>query len=134
MEEEEIERHTAALRELLIRNGFDWAVMEAEDALYPTVAPRTRLLALIDAAEGVTIDLAEIEIRTLDFFEAEDLQFKPDEEDQADTDIPRKGADAALYSSDADLPRGAQRRALLVELAGRRSAFDMLRRHLDGLD
>lgn len=132
MDDEDIRQLIAKLRTMLLANGFGWLVDEVEAELYPTVAPRTRALALIDAAEGVTVDLADAELRTLEILEVESIEFKPDEEDQPDRDVPAGQASRGDASADDELLHGAERRAKLERLAEQRFAFRALRRRLDG--
>ena len=136
MSDEEIDDLVAKLRAMLNRNGFGYAAEEAEDGLYATVGHRARALALINAAEGVTVDLADMELRVLDHLEAEELVFGPDDEDQSVDPVRAQdvgdGVDAG--PGGADRLRGPQRRAFVTELAASRGVFRDLRRRLDGED
>lgn len=133
MDDEEIEQLIADLRELLFRKGFGWAAVDAEDSLNPVVAPRTRALALISAAEVVTVDLADVELAVDDIFGGEGIRFKPDDTERDDgeealTPTDRKALDVG------SLPlSGPQRRAMLADLAANRKVFTALRSRLDGL-
>lgn len=133
MDNEEIEQLIADLRELLFRKGFGWATVEAEDSLNPMVAPRTRALALISAAEVVTVDLAGVELAADGVFGGEGIRFKPDDTEWVDgedalTRTDRKASDVGL------LPlSGPQRREVLEGLAANRQVFTALRSRLDGL-
>lgn len=129
MENEEIERLIADLRSMMNGLGFAWAAIEAEETLYPTVAPRTRALALIAAAEGVTVDLAEVELRALDIFGADSIEFEPDDADEQEGGADRLQPDPR---EEGEAGRVVQRRSALVELAAQRSAFDALRRRING--
>lgn len=122
----------ADLRAMMARNGFGWAAGEAEAGLYASAGRRARVRALIDAAEGVTVDLAEIEIRTLDRLEAEEIVFKPDPDagDGERSSDPLE--DDEVARGDPDRLRGQRRRAVLVELASQREVFQQLRGRLDG--
>ncbi len=134
MDEAEIERLIADLRKMLVLRGFGWAANEAEEALYPGVASRTRALALIAAAEGVTVDLADVEVGLIKGFVSEDIGFKPDD---ADTKIMDDAVDQAgkrqPLSEDNEL-RGGARTAVLLDLRAHRKTFLELRRRLDGFD
>ncbi|MDR6955513.1 hypothetical protein J2X65_004893 [Ancylobacter sp. 3268] len=132
MDNDDIQQLITELRRMLVDNGFGWVVDEAETELYPTVALRTRALALIDATEGVTVNLAEIELRTLDVLEVEGVEFKPDEEDRPDGGVLVDQASGVEAIRSADRLRGAERRAKLKQLAEQRFAFQVLRRRLDG--
>lgn len=133
MNDEQIEQLIADLREMLFRKGFGWAAVEAEDSLHPMVQPRTRALALITAAELVTVDLAEVELAVDDIFGGEGISFKPDDTERVDgeeasTQVDRKVLDVG------SLPlAGPQRRGVLAGLAADRKVFTALRSHLDGL-
>ncbi len=129
MNDEEIEKLIIELREMLFRRGFGWAAVEAEESLYPTVTPRTRALALISAAEIVTVDLAAVEMATDNILGGEGVRFKPDEvyED------PFEPADRRVVDFEVDRLFGPQRRSVLADLSSRREVFTVLRRHLDGL-
>jgi hypothetical protein len=136
MSDEEIDDLIAKLQAMLNRNGFGYAAEEAEDGLYATVGRRARALALIDAAEGVTVDLADMELRVLDRLEAEELVFAPDLDDEFGESVRAQGAGDVgdLESGGADRLRGPQRRAFVTELAASRGVFRDLRRRLDGED
>lgn len=54
MEEEEVERLVAELRETLHQTGFGWAAEQAERALPTDAAGRIVAHALLDAVEAVT--------------------------------------------------------------------------------
>ncbi len=133
MEDQEIDGLIAVLRAMMARNGFGWAADEAEAGLYATAGRRARARALIDAAEGVTVDLAEVEIRMLDRLGAEEVLFKPDP-DAGDGERPsgplEEDGDFAL--GDRDRLRGQRRRAALAQLASQRAMFEELRGRLDG--
>jgi hypothetical protein len=134
MSDDEIDELIERLRAMLIRAGFGSTVEEAEHGLYPTAGRRARALALIDAAEGVTVDLADIELRVLDRLGAEEVVFRRDNEDQVDDPSRVSGtgdaADTAAYGEDR--LRGPQRRGFLTQIAARRGVFRELRRRLDG--
>jgi hypothetical protein len=80
MGNEEIQRLITELRIMLVENGFGWIADEAEADLMPIVALKTRALALIDAVEGATTHLAEVELSALAALDVEDIDFEPDEE------------------------------------------------------
>lgn len=121
----------ADLRALLIENGFGWAAEQAEQGLPPEVSMMTVALALIQATESVTVDLAEAEIVALDGLGVEDIDFKPPPEEAAETDGPR--ARAIISEAGADRLRGPFRRKVLEDLANRRAIFDELRESLNGV-
>ena len=136
MNDDEMDELIASLRAMLIRYGFGYVAEEAEEGLYPTAGRRARALALIDAAEGVTVDLADIELRLLDRLEAEEIVFQRDDEDEAGdyTRVQDAGGDPEAGAGGGDRLRGPQRYALVAELASRRAVFRQLRRRLDGED
>ena len=133
MDDEEIEQLIAKLREMLFRKGFGWAAIEAEDSLNPRVAPRMRALALVTAAEIVTVDLADAELALDKIFGDGSIRFEPDDTEWADGEealSPRDRKDLDVGS----LPlSGRQRREALAELAALRQVFTSLRSRLDGL-
>lgn len=134
MSDEEVERLIAELREMLFRKGFGWAAIEAEESLYPTVAPRTRALALIAAAEIVTVDLAAVEMAADDSLGGEGVRFKPDEAGQDNDDDDATGLrDLRGVDFEPEPLLGSQRRAVLSDLSARRQVFTALRSRLDGL-
>lgn len=136
MNDDEMDELIAILRAMLIRNGFGYVAEEAEEGLYPTAGRRARALALIEAAEGVTVDLADIELRGLDRLESEEIVFQRDDEDQAGdytrAQDARGGPEAGVSGSDR--LRGPQRYAHVADLASRRAVFRQLRKRLDGED
>jgi hypothetical protein len=133
MGETEIERLIADLREMLARQGFGWAVDEAEEELYIGVASRTRALALIEAAEGVTVDLADIEVRLINEFVSENIKFNSDQADP-ETDAGTDQARVRQSLSEKDELQGPTRTTVLLDLASHRETFLSLRRRLDGFD
>lgn len=85
----------------------------------------------IDAAETVTVDLAEVELSILDAFDIDDLDFKTDEgADSGDDGIAT--FESATVSRQADRLRGAQRREVLTKQSRGRDAFQKLRDQLNG--
>lgn len=132
MDNEEIQQLITELRRMLVENGFSWIANEAEADLAPIVAPRTRALALIDAVEGATTQLAEIEISALDVLNVEDIHFEADEERFPDGRELLGDAMEGAASSIADQIRGARRRARLELLAEKGATFKMLRGRLNG--
>ena len=133
MDDEEIEQLISDLRQLLFRKGFAWAAIEAEDSLNSMVAPRLRALALIAAAESVTVDLAAIELAADDAFGGGGIRFEPDETERPDGEEPLGLRDRATLDDGPLLPSDPQRREVLGELAALREVFAALRGHLDGL-
>jgi hypothetical protein len=133
MDDEEIERLITGLRGLLFRKGFGWAAVDAEDSLYPTVAPRTRALALIAAAEIVTVDLATIEMAADEILGGEGIRFKPDYAARADDEDAVALRDLRAGDVEAEPLSGSQRRTVLADLAAGRQVFTVLRSRLDGL-
>lgn len=133
MDDEEIEQLIVDLRQLLFRKGFAWAAIEAEDSLNSMVAPRTRALALIAAAETVTVDLADAELAANDVFGGGGIRFEPDDTERPDGEEPLSLRDREALNVGPLPPSGSQRREVLVELAAHREAFASLRSHLDGL-
>lgn len=133
MDDEQIEQLITDLRQLLFRKGFAWAAIEAEDSLYSMVALRTRALALINAAESVTVDLADAELAADYVFGGGGIRFEPDETERPDDEEPLSPRDREALDVGPLPPSGPQRREVLVELAAHREVFAALRRHLDGL-
>lgn len=133
MDDEEIEQLIADLRELLFRKGFGWAAVEAEDSLNPMVAPRTRALALITAAEIVTVDLAAVEMAADDILGGEGIRFELEDTEQADGEEALAMRDRRVVGVEALPLFGPRRRAVLADLAARRQVFTDVRDRLDGL-
>jgi hypothetical protein len=133
MDDDETERLISDLRGLLFRKGFGWVAVEAEEGLYPTVATRTRALALIAAAETITVDLAAVELAVDEAFDGQDVRFKPDElgrDEDGDTLAARHQRSVDF---DVEALQGQRRRTALADLAARRQVFAVLRSRLDGL-
>lgn len=132
MDDEEIEKTIIELRNLLDDHGFGWAREQAEATFDPGWNRRWLAHALIDAAETVTVDLAEAETVMLDLFGTDEVSFKHDED--ADSEMAAfvvDGSDAV--DGKGDRLRGPQRREALKDLIGKRYAFQMLKARLDGL-
>lgn len=142
MDDREIERLIADLREMMTKAGFGWAVEQAELGVAHNGTQVERAKALIDAAEGVTVDLAAVELRALDGLSVEDIRFESDDLDadgDADADAVDDSGDRALTEGirrvppgEIERPEGLARRVLLRELAGQRMVFGELRSSLDG--
>lgn len=132
MSDDEVEQLIAELREMLFRKGFGWAAVEAEDSLSPTVAPRTRALALITAAEVVTVDLADVELAADDIFGGEGISFKPDDTERVDGEEALIPTDRKVLGVGSLPLSGPQRRVVLANLAANRKVFTALRSRLDG--
>lgn len=133
MDDEEIEQLIVDLRQLLFRKGFAWAAIEAEESLNSMVAPRTRALALIAAAESVTVDLADTELAANDVFASGGIRFEPDDTERPDGEDPLGPREREALDVGPLTPSDPQRREALVELAAQREVFAALRSHLDGL-
>ena len=134
MDDEEIEQLIADLRELLFRKGFGWAAVEAEDSLNSMVASRARALALITAAEIVTVDLADVELAVDATFRGGEIHFEPDDTDRPDDEEALSLRDRKAFDVESYPPSGPERREVLSELAAHRQVFNLLRSHLDGVD
>ncbi len=132
MGNEEIQRLITELRIMLVENGFGWIADEAEADLMPIVALKTRALALIDAVEGATTHLAEVELSALAALDVEDIDFEPDEEVFPDGGELLGDTTESVEFFGADRLRGVRRRTQLELLAEKRATFTMLRRRLDG--
>lgn len=132
MDDEEIEQLIDKLRALLDEHGFGWAREQAEGALDPAWHRRRLARALIDAAEVVTVDLAEAEIAMLDRFGTDDIYFKPDDEAEPDGEV-FVDDERTPTSVKIERLRGPQRRGILKNLASQRHVFQELRGQLDGI-
>lgn len=140
MEDEDVERLIAELRESLRQTGFGWAAEQAEAALPPDAPARIVARVLVDAAETVTVDLAQAEIAALRQLGVEEIVFKVDPGadeggGEADRDANGRvlgGARAAPFDEDNSL-RGQQRRAALEVMPDYARVFAELRERLNGL-
>lgn len=130
MDSEDIQQLITELRRILVEYGFNWVLDEAEADLLPNAPLRTRALALIDAAEGVTTHLAEVELSTLATLEVEEIHFEPDEEAFVEGDLPTRDSMESPDFHSADYLSSMQRREQLESLAGKRSTFIKLKRML----
>lgn len=131
MDDEEIEGLIAALRGMLDENGFSWARQQAEAALDPGWHRRWLARALLDAAENVTVDLAQVELAVLSGLGTDDVGLKPDDgaDPDGDTFVPEERSE---FTERIDIRRGPERRETLHRLAGMRDEFEMLRAQLNG--
>jgi hypothetical protein len=133
MEDEEVEELISQLRNMMDSNGFAWARDEAEAIVEPHWERRWLARALLDAAQSVTVDLAEAELSTFKTFDAE-VEFEPDDGAAPDGDV--LAADSEVARQAVDQPerlRGQQRRQTVEQLAGLRGYLNELRGRLDGL-
>lgn len=133
MEEGEVEELISQLREMMDANGFAWAREEAEVAVEPHWQRRWLARALLDAAQSVTVDLAEAELSMFKTFDAE-VQFERDDGAVPDGEIVAADLEDARQATD-QLERlsGQQRRQTVEKLADLRGYFDELRERLDGI-
>ena len=127
MDEDEIEGLTTELRTLLDENGFGWMRQQGEAALDPSWHPRWLALALLDAAENVTVDLANAELAIMDAFGTDEIRFEPGEAEDFDSEITGMGERSATTEQALEQLHGPQRRGTLEELADTREAFQRLR-------
>lgn len=132
MNDDEIDALIANLRVMLNENGFGWAREQAEASIDQTWHPRWLAHALLDAAESVTVDLAEAELVVLNGFGVEDVTFERDgdADPDGDTIVPEGRAE---YSEGIDRLRGFQRREALLGLVGMRETFQTLRVEINGI-
>lgn len=133
MSDDEIERLVAELRTMLVQNGFGWAAEQAEQCLPPEASPAYLARALIQAAESVTVDLADAEITMLKVLGVGDVDFKPDLDSTVDGGGAVQRRDGFSLAGIERL-HGSQRLMALEDLAGQREAFDKLRAGFDGID
>lgn len=129
MSDEEIDELIGTLRAMLVGAGFGWVVEQAQAGLLPGAERIHVARSLIDAAEAVTVELADAEIRTLEVLDVGSVDFQPDVEGDGAIEAGRDGPDG--YDP-ADHVSGDRRRGVLREVVNQRSAFAELRRGLDG--
>ena len=131
MDDEEIEVWIGVLRGMLDENGFSWARQQAEAALHPGWHRRWLARALLDAAENITVDLAQVELAVSSGLGTDDFGFKPDDGADPDGDafVPEQRSE---FTERIDMLRGPERRETLHRLAGMRDEFEMLRALLNG--
>lgn len=133
MEEGEVEELISQLREMMDANGFAWAREEAEAAVEPHWQRRWLARALLDAAQSVTVDLAEVELSMFDTFDAE-VEFERDDGAAPDGEVVAADLEDARQATDQpERLRGQRRRETVETLAGLRRYFDELRGRLDGI-
>jgi hypothetical protein len=79
MDDEETVRFVADLKTLLSDNGFEWAIQEAEAGVAEQQrGQRSHAVALLNAAESLTIDLAQAEAAIYDTLNVERVVFLQD--------------------------------------------------------
>ncbi|MBX9717574.1 MAG: hypothetical protein K2X36_01870 [Microbacteriaceae bacterium] len=133
MEDGEVEELISQLREMMNAHGFAWARGEAEAAVEPHWQRIWLARALLDAAQSVTVDLAQAELSMLETFDAE-VEFELDDNSALDGDV--LAADVVGAQQATDQPErlgGPQRRRTIEELARLHGYFDELRGRLDGV-
>lgn len=132
MNEGEIERLIAELRAMLRETGFGWAAEQSEAAMWPATSNRAVAHALIDAAEAVTVDLAQAELAAIRLLKVDEIVFKPDPDSDGDGRS-LKDDTASIGRDDSDRLSGEHRRATLDAMPEYAPMFAELRKHLDGL-
>lgn len=136
MDEEDIRSLIIMLRAMMAEAGFGWAVDQAEACLPIDASLHWRARALIDAAEAVTVGLAEAEISAQQSLGVGEITFTPDVGGAIDGDGvgddagPRLGP-RVLVDEGADDQTGRQRTSVLTDLAGQHATFRELRNLLD---
>lgn len=135
MEDDEIERLIAELREMLHQAGFGWAEEQAQAALSPASPAHIVAHALIDAAETVTVDLAQAEIASLRELRVEEIVFRVDPDADGDSYDGERIVDElkAIIGDGGSWLRGQERRAALEVMSGYAHVFAELRVRLNGL-
>lgn len=135
MEDDEVERLIAELREMLRKKGFGWAEEQALAALQPASPAHMVAHALIDAAETVTVDLAQAEIASLREIGVEDIVFEVDPDADGDSDGSGRVLDESKTISvdEGNWLRGQERKAALEVMSGYAHVFAELRVRLNGV-
>ena len=142
MDEVEEGRILAELRAMLQETGFSWIAEQAEAALWPGSSDRAIVLALIDAAEAVTVDLAQAELDTMRLLEVDEIVFESDPDPDPDPDPDGDGGDGRHFEptqARKDLDDNVRiredlRRTTLSGMSQYMKVFEELRVRLDGLD
>lgn len=133
MEEKEIEELISQLREMMDASGFIWARVEAEAAVEPYWPRRWLARALLDAAQSVTVDLAEAELSLFETFDAE-VEFERDDGAAPDGEVLAADFERARQATEQpERLRGQQRRQAVEKLARQSGYFDELRGMLNGI-
>lgn len=136
MEDDEVARLIAELRETLRQTGFGWAEEQAQAALPPASPAHILAHALIDAAETVTVELAKAEIASMRELRVEEIVFKVDPDADGDSDGSVRDIDESKMISvdEGNWLSGQERKAALKEILGSAHVFDELRMRLNGVD
>lgn len=129
MDEEEIEILIDKFRNLLNSHGFGWACEQAEAAHRPLQDRRALALSLLNAAETVTVHLAEMEISMLDTFGGE-VNFEADDKGYPDPEE-IKAPESSDQRRTFDRMPSIRRREFLNELVRKRATFQKLRNLID---
>jgi hypothetical protein len=135
VEDDEVERLIAELREMLRKTGFGWAEEQAQAALPPASPAHIVAQALIDAAETVTVDLAQAEIASLLELEVDEIVFKVDLDADGDSDGSGRVLDEskAMSVDEGNWLRGQERKAALGVMSRYADVFAQLRVWLNGI-
>ena len=144
MEDEEVQRLVDERRASLRETGFGWAAEQAEALLSADAPSRIVAHALIDAAEAVTVELAQAELATIRRLGVEEIVFKidpgadsgpegTDEENGGDYGRPIYMAETGVPAADGDRLRGQQRRAAGDSMRADCAAVGKLRDRLRGV-
>lgn len=144
MEDEEVQRLVYELRASLRETGFGWAVEQAEASLSADAPSRIVAHVLIDAAEAVTVELAQAELATIKRLGVEEIVFMTDpgadsgpegadEGNGGDYGRPIYMVETGVPAADGDRLRGQQRRAALDSMPTYSATFAELRERLRGV-
>lgn len=136
MEDDEIERLIAELRETLHQTGFGWAEEQAQAALPPASPVHKVARALINAAETVTVELARAELASMRGLKVEEIVFKVDSDADGDSDRSVRGIDESKMISvdEGNRLSGQERKAALKKILGSKRVFRELRLRLNRVD
>ncbi|HHV67769.1 hypothetical protein [Brucella intermedia] len=128
MNEAEIEALISDLQRVLSQSEFSWVADAALQNRSPTDSRALVALALLQAIESVTVDLAEVEAAVLERLDVEGVDFQPSYEDAAD--VGTDGRTGEAFVEETSRMRGPLRSATIRELASLRSVFTEFRGHL----
>lgn len=128
MNEAEIEVLIYDLQRVLSQSEFSWAAEAAVQNRSPTDSRASVALALLQAIESVTVDLADVEAAMLERLDVESVDFQPSYEDAAD--VGTEGRSGEAFVEETSRMRGPLRSATIRELASLRSVFTEFRGRL----
>lgn len=134
MDEEEVALLIVELREVLEERGFEWLVDQVISSLPSSDSDTHLAIALVDAVEAVTVDLAKAELFAMRTLKVDEILFKPGPNAQSEEGDDQTLVEIATSRATFDYERlrGEERNAVLRNITEAAKTFRDLKERLNG--